>query len=310
MRTDPAPGGQAADGAEAPARPDRAWLRLVWLTVALLAIAGLAWLDDVTGPDFAFSLFYLVPVVATAWWQGTWSAVTVALAASLGWSLAAFFGESQQALVIALWNSLSRLVIFTGAAVLIARLSRDRGRLRDMARREAELARQDPLTRLPNWRGFEEHVGLAVARCARSGSPLAIGFVDLDNFKRVNDLHGHETGNQVLKQIAAILRETLRGQDVVARVGGDEFVLLLDCPEPDRAARIGERLIDAIVDLGRKHPDAGLGASVGLVIVSAPKAWRERIADLVRLADQAMYRAKAAGKGRVEVIEIEGAPDD
>lgn len=310
MQTDPFLQAAPQPDAREPQRDRRPWLRIVWLVVSLLVITGLAWLDNISGPDFAFALFYLVPVVAMAWWQGTRNGLVVALAASMGWSLVAFVGGYVQGSIINSWNSLSRLIIFTGAAILIGSLREGRDRLMRMAEREAELARLDPLTQLPNWRAFEDHLSLAVARCARASCPLGIGYVDLDNFKRVNDLHGHEAGNKLLRRIATILRETLRGQDVVARVGGDEFVLLFDCPEPERATRIGERLIGAIEALDHERTEAGLGASIGIVVVSSPGAWRARVADLLQMADQAMYRAKAAGKGRVEAIVVEGPPEE
>ena len=178
-----------------------------------------------------------------------------------------------------------------------------------LAEQERETAHQDPLTGLPNLRGFEAHLTLAIARATRASHPLCIGYVDLDNFKRVNDLQGHAAGNQVLQRLGQVLRETVRGQDVVARIGGDEFALVLDAPGVEQVKKMGQRLVDAVAAVGREVPAARLGASVGLVIVDHAAKWSGLEGQLLQQADGAMYEAKQAGKGRLVVIEVQDPPN-
>ena len=282
--------------------------RIAWILGALAVVGGIALLDDLTGPDFAFVLIYLVPVLATGWWQGRGAAIIVALAASLSWTLVFVLGGDVQTPAVGIWNSLTRLVIFTGAGWLIAQLRANQDHLTELARREADLARIDPLTLLPNWRAFEELLQQAIARRSRLGGGLILGYADLDNFKRVNDLHGHAAGDDLLRQLGGALREALRTEDVVARVGGDEFTVLTECSEPAVAELIGERLRETISRLAREVPDAGLGTSLGLLLVDRPAAWAQRTTELVQRADAAMYEAKRAGKNRVVILSLADPP--
>jgi diguanylate cyclase (GGDEF)-like protein len=278
--------------------------RAAWIGGACLLMAGICWVDMVTPASMAFILIYLLPVVATAWWMDAFCAILVALAASLAWTVAHFNTGQLVSPTLLAWNSLSRLVVFVGTGWLIAVLRRQRSHLAAQAAREHQLACSDPLTELPNWRGFETHLRLALARAARENRSMCIGYVDLDNFKRVNDLHGHAIGNDVLQRLGQLLRETVRGQDLVARIGGDEFALVLDAFDVDRVKRVGQRLVDAVAGLGDQLPNSGLGASVGLVLVSNPDGWAQKTEQLLQLADRAMYQAKQAGKGRLVITEI------
>lgn len=284
-------------------RPTNA-IRVGWLVGAGLLMAVICWLDMITPASMAFILIYLLPVVATAWWMDTFCALLVAVAAGVAWTVAHFEVGYIDGPTMLAWNSLSRLVVFTGTGWLIAMLRRQRRHLAEQAAREHHLARSDLLTGLPNWRGFESHLALALARAARENRPMCIGYVDLDNFKRVNDLHGHAAGNDVLKRLGQLLRETVRGQDVVARIGGDEFALVLDSLDRERIRRVGQRLVDAVAGLGDQMPDSGLGASVGLLMVSRPSDWIQQTQHLLQLADRAMYQAKQSGKGRLVITEI------
>lgn len=170
-------------------------------------------------------------------------------------------------------------------------------------RLERELAHRafhDPLTDLPNRALLFDRTAHALARSARSGDGLALLFVDLDDFKGVNDRLGHAAGDRLLVEVAERLRSCLRPGDTVARLAGDEFVLLLEGVDGIAGAeavarRVLERLLSAFVVEGQT---VCAGASIGVVL--AGRAFREPD-DLLRAADCAMYRAKRGGKGRYEV---------
>jgi diguanylate cyclase (GGDEF)-like protein len=156
-------------------------------------------------------------------------------------------------------------------------------------------ASTDALTGLLNRRGFHQALESNLARLDRSGKRMAILYVDLDGFKRINDSLGHAAGDQVLRQVGDLLRASLRPYDVLARMGGDEFTALLDGLEhPEDAARIAEKLIELVSVRHRVDGmDVTLGASIG--IASYPECGRS-VDGLMRAADMAMYEAKRAGR--------------
>ncbi len=163
----------------------------------------------------------------------------------------------------------------------------------------------DPLTGLPNRALFKERVGQALRRARRQGTSPAVLFLDLDNFKTINDTLGHDAGDTVLTAVAARLRESLRADDTAARFGGDEFAILLeDATGHDDPMAAAERLIAAVrAPITVAGREVTTNASVGIAARPAGAAGaagrdREGVDDLLRDADAAMYTAKAAGKGR------------
>jgi diguanylate cyclase (GGDEF)-like protein len=179
-----------------------------------------------------------------------------------------------------------------------AAIALDNARLYEEIRHQAF---HDGLTGLANRALFADRVEHALARSLRTGSLIAVLFVDLDDFKTVNDRFGHQAGDQLLRAIGERLLAMVRPGDTAARLGGDEFAVLLEDVHSSEDARIvASRLIEAIrtpMQLG--GADAIVGASIGVALSTAG----ERAADLLRNADFAMYRAKGAGKGRFEIFE-------
>jgi diguanylate cyclase (GGDEF)-like protein len=164
------------------------------------------------------------------------------------------------------------------------------------SRKELEhLARHDVLTGLPNRRFFHDRLDHALARARRNGAHMALMFIDLDNFKDINDLSGHDAGDAVLKAVAERLRASTREVDTVARLGGDEFVVLLDDPVGrEHIAMLAQKLLDelrpAILFGGRR---LHVGASIG---ISRYPQDGESPMEIMANADRAMYLAKSSGR--------------
>ena len=270
--------------------------KLLRAAAAIVAIVLIGGLDYATGPRWGFSLFYLAPIVYVGWAAGASVALVAATIAALSWFLAdaAWYADPMPSL----WNGTTRLIVYGALGAMTAELRRDRERLRALLAQESRVARTDPLTGLVNSRAFYERVAEAVAHSRRHGEPLALLYVDLDDFKAVNDRFGHARGDELLQEIAAALRATLRASDVAARLGGDEFAMLLT--DADRAAveAIAARLVAAVDAVAARYPGTSVGASVGVAWFATPPVDAEAA---IHAADQAMYRAKAAGKHRVEV---------
>jgi diguanylate cyclase (GGDEF)-like protein len=157
-------------------------------------------------------------------------------------------------------------------------------------------AATDPLTGLPNRRYFDEFAAL-LAGGRRAGDGVAVLMVDIDKFKGLNDTYGHPVGDQVLRAVAEAIMRAVRDQDVPARIGGEEFAVLLRNPGPDVAIEVGERVRHAVRDLDlRTIGVPGVSVSVG---VANAAGGDEPIEAVVDRADQALLRAKRAGRDRV-----------
>jgi diguanylate cyclase (GGDEF)-like protein len=157
-------------------------------------------------------------------------------------------------------------------------------------------ASTDALTGLPNRRYFEEFVSLLAQR-RRAGDAVGILMVDIDKFKVLNDTHGHATGDDVLRAVAGAIVAAVREDDVPARFGGEEFVVLLRNPDPGVAVEVGERIRAAVSGLDlRRLGVRGVSVSVGVAVADGPD---EPIEELIETADRALYRAKRAGRDRV-----------
>jgi len=281
-----------------PALSVRPWGRFVVGVVLGGIIAGIGWVEYLSGPEVGFSLFYLGPILIAGWFLGRWIGTTLAVEAGVVWFLADIGWRSEGSKQFSVWNGLSSLLIFIGITLLISRLQSDRRQLRELLARAELLARTDILTGLPNSRAFHDLLrrGLTDARAA--GRSFCLAYLDLDDFKSVNDLYGHEAGDQVLAELAAIVRETIRPQDVVARLGGDEFgIVFLDVDASDVQAVAG-RIIARISAAADRFPCTELGASIGLVHLETVV---DDVVALERAADSAMYAAKKSGKSRFEI---------
>lgn len=155
-------------------------------------------------------------------------------------------------------------------------------------------AQHDSLTGLPNRALFNDMAERFIELCRRDGQPLALLFIDLDGFKRVNDDYGHECGDRLLCEVAARLQASIRGSDVAARLGGDEFAMLLFNADAQAAASVAAKLVDTLsepYEVGGRRLE--VSASIG--IAACPEAGTSA-EELLRSADRAMYGVKLAGK--------------
>jgi len=173
----------------------------------------------------------------------------------------------------------------------LAALAYDNARQRE---RLSHQARTDELTGLFNRRHFHERLGSELARARRSGAPVALMLLDVDDFKAVNDTYGHPVGDGVLRAFAGLLDDAVRGADVVCRTGGEEFAVILPGADAAEAVAAAHRVVIAVRE-ARVGPDGGLTASVGLAVAPAEG---DTVAALFRAADDRLLAAKAQGKDR------------
>ena len=169
----------------------------------------------------------------------------------------------------------------------------------------------DPLTSINNRRFFDQRLVEEIARSTRSQDPIACLLLDVDHFKQINDSHGHQNGDQVLREIARTIRGQLRNSDVIARYGGEEFAILLSNPPPNTAELIAERIRSSIAAceprLIDQEQSLKVTVSVGVASLDAIHGLEEAGSlgmRLVKVADQAMYQAKSSGRNAVASARI------
>jgi len=193
----------------------------------------------------------------------------------------------------AYWNA----VVWTSFFVLITFIIAD---LRSLHYRERELARVDTLTGVATRLAFYEFGRDEINRARRMNQPITLAYLDIDSFKQINDQNGHTTGDKVLHAVAQGIRETIRRTDMVSRMGGDEFALLL----PNTSREAGRKLLEKVIDLlstTMKQKGWPVTFSVGAVtFLSAP----ESVERMIEHADETMYSVKQTGKNRICQKEI------
>lgn len=271
---------------------DRASPAAVRILAALLVVfVGL--LDWHTGPRLSFSIFYLAPVALAAWRLGGREGYAWAIIAALTW-LGVEAAETTLPGWILLWNTGVRLGVFLIVAAALAELHR-------LFHSERALAGTDFTTGVLNARAFHELVELERSRMLRYNRPFTLAYMDLDQFKAINDRFGHSQGDTVLRLVASTIRENLRSMDSVARLGGDEFGVLLPETGPGAAEtalkKIQQRLTAVLADRG-----LDLTASIGAVICIGPPS---SVDDLIHRADGLMYQVKQAGRNDFRCVVLD-----
>jgi len=166
-----------------------------------------------------------------------------------------------------------------------------------------ELSNTDPLTQLFNRRYMMEVLDKEIQRTARKGSPLSLIIIDIDHFKKVNDLYGHQQGDLVLFNVSSLIKKHLRSYDVAARYGGEEFVAVLPETPLDEAMAVAERIRVAIQQLSFPNKLMTLKITISLGVATFPMPGLDSIDDIIRVADEALYRAKAEGRNRVITLQ-------
>jgi len=256
---------------------------------SILLVAGIGCLDYLYGRGFNLTLLYLAPVALAALLP--LSRLTVLVAAlSAATTLAVTFHAARMPLnlPVYVWNFIAQFALGLGLAWLLAAL-------RQALTNEREAGRTDALTGVANSGKFRELAEVEMTRAGRYVRPLTMAYLDIDNFKKINDALGHSTGDKLLRAVAQNIRMTLRKTDLVTRIGGDEFALLLPETDQEAACTAIGKLHEGLKELARdkKWP---VTFSIGVVTCTRiPPS----LDNLIEIADSAMYTVKADQKNGV-----------
>jgi len=266
---------------------------LLLLGFFLIGIVGL--LDYVTG-EFPFAIFYLVPISLITWFTGRQPGILASIASALIW----FFDQYTSVDItryteVSYWNTLVILGFFLVVTFILSLL-------KQALENEKKSARTDYLTGAENGRAFIETLTGEMIRARRYGRLLTVVYIDLDNFKMVNDSMGHSAGDRLLCQVVQTLRNNLRRTDVLARLGGDEFAMLLSETSSEQAKVVITKLQKLLqeVMLENSWP---VTFSIGVVTFTNPPA---TVDELIGMADSAMFAAKNEGKNMVHLVIADG----
>jgi len=254
----------------------------VW-SLGLVAVMG--GIDYATG-NYSLIIFYMVPIFFAAWFVSSSAGATVSVCSFIS-SIVTNPGRDVHVSTF-YWDVILEFVYLVLMSLLFSSLSAQFNAV-------CELSRVDPLTGTLNRRALCEVADYEIARSSRDFRPMSMAFIDLDNFKAVNDSMGHAEGDRVLTEVVNTMREKLRKADTIARVGGDEFVVMLPETGEESAGIVMQKLRDDLLDSMTQN-DWPVTFSIGLIThETVPESAEEMISQ----ADQLMYSIKNTNKNAI-----------
>jgi diguanylate cyclase (GGDEF)-like protein len=247
-------------------------------------------IDILTGPEISLGIFYLLPVAFVAWFTGRWNGILYAIAGVLIERIAlTVAGTTYSHFLIPYWNTSVRLLFFLVVVYLLTEY-------KERAEREEILARTDPLTEVANSRYLYTLAEMEIERLSRYEHPFTVAYMDIDNFKEINDRYGRRTGDELLCLVASTMQNNLRITDTVARLGGDEFIILLPETKGEGALTIFFRLRQLL--MAALHARGwNVTFSVGAITFLSPPM---SVDSMIKAVDSLMYQVKTSGKDRIQ----------
>jgi diguanylate cyclase (GGDEF)-like protein len=270
----------------------RASIEPAWLLGGLLMVAAVAGLDSGTGDALSLAPLYTILIVMATWRAGGPTGVMLAVACALAWLLVDISVNAEHAGILTYGSNVAiRGAAYLALAVVIALLRR-------AIHLEWHNARVDYVTGIANVRQFYDDASTELRRAHRHHYPLTLVFLDVDDFKAINDRFGHRAGDRALRTVAAMLASEVRSSDVLARLGGDEFAVLMPHARCDAAHALLSRLKKSAAEhLHLEGIQVTFSAGVA-TFDSLP----ESVDEMLGTADRVMYSAKHGGKDRIACV--------
>jgi len=258
--------------------------------IGFLVVLTIGSLDSITSYDISISALYLLPIIMIAWFEGGVPAALLSIFSAVIWALSDLVsGHPYSHIAVPIWNAIMVLGMFLIVAYSITALNK-------LIIKEREHASTDDLTGVANIRFFYEQARAEIDRSAASKKPLTLAYVDIDNLRHINDTLGHIAGDYLLHEAAQTMRSTLRSADVISRLGGSKFAILMPEIKNEDATsiiyKIQERLLDMV-----EHNGWPVTFSTGIVTCNGPIY---TIDMLIKMAEDLMNAAKETGKNMVK----------
>lgn len=258
----------------------------LWSIVALLLAFSIAAMDYAAGPDITFTLAYLLPVSLAVWRAGRIAGAILSALCALAWVAVDYMtGRLAMDIPVHAWNLASRFGLMLLGTFALAHL-------RDTLLQAHELSQTDHLTQTLNTHAFHGVADNEISRAQRYNHAFTVAYIDIDNFKEVNDTLGHNTGDRLLITAAKAIQGKIRKSDILARLGGDEFALLLPEADQETARIVVDKLHDHLDRLAtkRKWP---VNFSMGVLTCATPPPSVDK---MIEMADELMYTVKDSAK--------------
>lgn len=268
--------------------------RWIWVTAGFVFALIVGVIRYLTGPELSFSIFYIFPVILVTWKVGKWAGLFIASISAASWLVADLmmlnaFSNS----IIPFVNETLRLIVFLAISWVTYKL-------KISLENQKILARTDPLTGILNRRAFLELANLELRKALRFEYSISLIYIDLDNFKKINDRFGHSAGDILLRSVANLINQNIREIDIFGRMGGDEFCILLSKTEQKSAHTVATKLQNELLDLVRKNCWP-VTFSMGMVTYDKPPF---SVETMIKEADRQMYSAKKKGKSTIIFCSI------
>ncbi|MBV9211543.1 MAG: GGDEF domain-containing protein [Acidobacteria bacterium] len=257
------------------------------LSLLLVLLIGLA--DYLAGPDISLLVFFMLPIFLAVWFVGKRAGLGVLILSGAVWTtLALTTSHLYSHPSIPYWNILTRLSFILIFANILTSLKK-------VLEHEQELARTDYLTGVANRRYFYELADMEIKRARRHERPFSVTYMDIDDFKEVNDRFGHSAGDMLLRTITETIKSDVRSIDTVTRLGGDEFAILMPETGSEAARAVVNRIQKSLLKVVRQN-GWPVTFSIGVATWTNPP---RTVDEMVKRADTLMYAVKGSGKNRV-----------
>ena len=255
--------------------------------VSMVLIVGV--ISYFTGTGYALSVFFMFPIVFCSWYDGRRAGIGLSIFSTLVWLTTDFLLIEQFSYIyVPIINETLRLIVFIFVSVLVAEF-------RSALEIQKKIARTDPLTGMSNRLAFFEIADLEIKRAQRFAYPLSFIYLDIDNFKTVNDTFGHDAGDRLLQTVAKIILRNVRKIDLAVRFGGDEMGMLLVETDADGALILTKKLQQKLTaEMHRQGWPVTFSMGVGTfqqIIIP--------VGDMIQIVDKLMYFAKKSGKNKI-----------
>jgi diguanylate cyclase (GGDEF)-like protein len=285
----------AASNTRSPLRLPKAQRPYLVMALGMALVVLVGSIDYVTGVHVFVLVFYLLPIFLVSWYVPRPAGVVVAVISAAVWLVGQWWGPAplppaNRTPAVFYWNVIIKMGFLILFAVLLALL-------KAAYDKEKTHARTDDLTGVANRRHFFERAEQETRRSHRYKRPMTVVFIDIDDFKIVNDRFGHETGDALLQAVGNTLHRHLRETDIVGRLGGDEFVVLMPETQAPEAEKVLEKLRRHLLQTAE---DKDLDVTFSIGAVAFPQA-PDSVDEMIAAADKTMYSVKKDGKDRVQL---------